>query len=237
MAIDIGGMRIAYKSVKEVFLESDLVSREPFGQFKHWFDQACETKEILEANAMNIATATKDGIPSSRMVLLKSYSKEGFVFFTNHGSRKGQEIIENPHACLCFYWEPLKRSVRVEGVVKKFSEEDTEKYFQSRPKSSQIGACVSDQSKVIKSREVLEAKRDELNEKYLHTDVPVPRPKIWGGFLLEPHTIEFWQGQSDRLHDRIRFNRPLADGTGKKISEGEDFTEGEEGWRFQRLSP
>lgn len=232
MAINIGGMRHPYKNAQEVFLEKDLVSKEPFGQFKQWFDKASHTTGILEANAMCLATATRSGIPSARMVLLKSYGKEGFKFYTNYGSRKGQELVDNPQASLCFYWEPLMRSVRIEGEVKRLTEVESNEYFQTRPRSSQIGANVSDQSKVIASRDVLTEKQRQLEERYTDESVPILKPGNWGGFIVVPRTVEFWQGQSNRLHDRIRFRRLRAD---------EDLPEhsqrGEDGWVYERLAP
>ncbi|KAK8374979.1 hypothetical protein O3P69_019955 [Scylla paramamosain] len=233
MSIDIGGMRKPYKGKNEAFLEEDLVAKEPFGQFKEWFDEACNTPGIIEANAMCLATATKEGKPSSRMVLLKGYGKEGFRFFTNYTSRKGQELIENPQACLCFYWEPLMRSVRVEGRVERIGEEKSTEYFHSRPRSSQIGACVSPQSQVIAGRHILLSKDKQLQEEYKDVKSVIPKPECWGGFLIVPDSIEFWQGQTNRIHDRIRF---------RKLGEDEILDEtltkkGENGWVYERLAP
>ena len=148
MAVDIGGMRKPYHEKSDFFDFKDLVAKEPFEQFKGWFEEASKHSGIYEANAMCLSTATPDGIPSSRMVLLKKYGPEGFTFFTNYTSRKAQELDSNPRAALMFYWEPLQRSVRVEGRVARIEEEDSLAYFRSRPISSQIGACVSNQSKV-----------------------------------------------------------------------------------------
>uniref|UniRef100_A0A0P4W5N0 pyridoxal 5'-phosphate synthase n=1 Tax=Scylla olivacea TaxID=85551 RepID=A0A0P4W5N0_SCYOL len=257
MSIDIGGMRKPYKGKNEAFLEEDLVAKEPFGQFKEWFDEACNTPGIIEANAMCLATATKEGKPSARMVLLKGYGKEGFRFFTNYTSRKGQELtenplasvvfywsyngedrswsrqIENPQACLCFYWEPLMRSVRVEGRVERIGEEKSTEYFHSRPRSSQIGACVSPQSQVIADRHILLSKDKQLQEEYKDVKSVIPKPECWGGFLIVPDSIEFWQGQTNRIHDRIRF---------RKLGEDEILDEtltkkGEDGWVYERLAP
>lgn len=150
MSIDIGGMRKPYLDGKNTFDIADLSAREPFGQFRAWFDEASKHELIEEPNAMCIATASKEGRPSARMVLLKEFgAEEGFIFYTNYGSRKGQELSENPFAALMFYWEPLKKSVRIEGKVEKVSAEKSEAYFKSRPFGSQIGAAVSEQSKVI----------------------------------------------------------------------------------------
>ena len=148
MAVDIGGMRKPYHDKSDFFDFKDLVAKEPFGQFKHWFQEATDHSGIYEANAMCLSTATSDGVPSSRMVLLKKYGPEGFTFFTNYTSRKAGELDSNPRAALMFYWEPLQRSVRVEGRVVRVGEEESLEYFRSRPLSSQIGACVSNQSKV-----------------------------------------------------------------------------------------
>merc|ERR1711911_241209 len=196
-SVNLGDMRKPYKAGHEVFLESSLEAKEPFAQFKSWFDQACVTPGILEANAMSLATATKDGKPSARYVLLKGYGgKEGFRFFTNYSSRKGKELEENPYAALTFYWEPLLRSIRIEGTVKKISSEESEEYFRSRPKGSQIGASVSPQSQVIESRHVFTENEERLLKEFSAENAVVPRPENWGGFSVIPEMVEFWQGQS-----------------------------------------
>ncbi|XP_022096785.1 pyridoxine-5'-phosphate oxidase-like isoform X1 [Acanthaster planci] len=184
--IDVAGMRKAYKAGHEAFTEDELVSKEPIGQFAAWFKVASEQDSIGEANAMTLATASKEGRPSARMVLLKGYDKEGFKFYTNYESRKGKELIDNPHAALCFYWEILSRSVRIEGPVERLTEEESTKYFHSRPPTSQIGAVVSHQSTVIESRDVLTSKDNELKEKYLSTGLAIPKPNYWGGFQGHP---------------------------------------------------
>ncbi|KAL0268627.1 UNVERIFIED_CONTAM: hypothetical protein PYX00_010486 [Menopon gallinae] len=232
-SIDLGAMRIKYKTKNDTFSESDLVSKDPILQFKHWFDIARETPGILEANAMCLCTCTKDGFPSARYVLLKGYGKDGFKFFTNYSSRKGIELTQNPRAALVFYWEPLKRSVRIEGNVEKLSDEESDNYFHSRPKESQISACSSNQSTVIQSRSVLTDKETELKMKYSNDTDVIPRPENWGGYIVIPHSIEFWQGQSDRMHDRVRF---------RHLKENEQLDEeivhkGEDGWVYERLSP
>ena len=235
MAVDIGGMRKAYQAKSDVFLFEDLVSREPFQQFKSWFETASSNEKIYEANAMCLSTATSDGIPSARMVLLKKFGPEGFSFFTNYTSRKAQELDSNPRAALVFYWEPLQRSVRVEGTVTRLSEAESLQYFRSRPISSQIGACVSNQSQVIPDRAVLTDKETELlalygEEKEGRQEVPKPD---WGGYRVVPSVVEFWQGQSTRIHDRIRF---------RTRREGETLDpavsrEGDDGWIIERLAP
>ncbi|XP_012528158.1 pyridoxine-5'-phosphate oxidase isoform X2 [Monomorium pharaonis] len=229
--VDIGDMRIKYKDENEAFMEDHLITKEPIGQFKAWFEEVCNSPQILEPNAVLLATATRDGVPSLRAVLLKGFSKEGFKFYTNYESRKGRELAENPHVALTFYWESLKRSVRIEGIAKKTSAEDSDHYFQSRPYANQIGTAASKQSTVVDSRKTLIAKAKELVAEFPENQVR--RPACWGGFLVVPHSVEFWQGQSDRLHDRIRFRRP-------KTNENIDnilVHKGEDGWVYERLSP
>ncbi|XP_037319421.1 pyridoxine-5'-phosphate oxidase [Pungitius pungitius] len=229
--MDLSDMRKKYKGDEECFEESQLVSLDPIKQFADWFDQATKCPEIGEANAMCIATATKDGRPSARMVLLKGYSHEGFRFFTNYQSRKGSELESNPYACLVFYWEPLNRQVRIEGTVERIPSQSSCDYFRSRPKSSQIGAVVSRQSTPVPDRDYLRQKNAELEEKYKDTDVPMP--DYWGGYVVKPSVMEFWQGQTNRLHDRIVFSRP-RDGAPEP---GELQRAAEGGWVYQRLSP
>ncbi|XP_046410387.1 pyridoxine/pyridoxamine 5'-phosphate oxidase [Neodiprion virginianus] len=231
ISVDIGDMRIKYKDKSETFSEDDLKSKEPFGQFQAWFDEARVTPGVLEPNAMCLATATKDGIPSARYVLLKGFGTDGFKFYTNYESRKGRELEENPNAALTFYWEPTRRSIRIEGTVEKTSAADSDEYFQNRPFHSQLGAHASKQSSVIAGRETLMVKERELLAQ--NTEGQVKRPECWGGFKVIPRSIEFWQGQSDRLHDRIRFRRrePHDKPDGILLHEGED------GWVYERLSP
>ncbi|XP_026468718.1 pyridoxine-5'-phosphate oxidase-like isoform X2 [Ctenocephalides felis] len=231
MSIDIGGMRMKYKTKDDTFVESQLVSKNPFVQFKAWFDVACKTPGILEPNAMCLATCSKEGLPSARFVLCKGYGEEGFKFFTNYGSRKAKDLEENPNAALTFYWEPLKRCVRIEGKVQKVPKDESVAYFHSRPRDSQIGACASEQSTVIAGRHVLINKEQELKEKY-KDDQPIECP-YWGGYIVIPRSIEFWQGQSDRLHDRIKFRKLLP-------NEQIDLNlthEADNGWVYERLSP
>jgi len=232
MAIDIGGMRKPYHDKSDFFDFKDLAAREPFGQFKAWFEEASKHDRIYEANAMCLSTATKDGFPSSRMVLLKKFGPEGFTFYTNYTSRKARELDSNPRAALVFYWEPLQRSVRVEGKVMRVKEEESLEYFHSRPISSQIGACVSNQSQVISSRNILTDKETELLAKYGDGEEPVPKPD-WGGYRVAASMVEFWQGQSTRIHDRIRFRRM---GEEERVDETMT-TRGEDGWVIERLAP
>ncbi|XP_045772532.1 pyridoxine/pyridoxamine 5'-phosphate oxidase-like [Maniola jurtina] len=233
MSIDIGGMRIKYKDKDETFLEKHLVAKEPFGQFKAWFEEACTRKEILEPNAMCLATATKDGYPSARFVLCKGYGKDGFKFFTNHGSRKAKEMAENPNVAATFYWEILNRSVRIEGTVEKLSEGESTTYFHSRPVPSQIAACTSYQSTPIESRDVLCEREKVLEAEYMIPGKEIPKPNFWGGYIIQPRSVEFWQGQRDRLHDRIKFRKPKEG----EVLDGKLLHEGEDGWVYERLSP
>ncbi|KAF8770589.1 pyridoxine-5'-phosphate oxidase-like [Argiope bruennichi] len=227
--MDLGAMRVPY----EPLLERDFSSKDPIKLFDRWFNDACKTDGIREANAMAVATADKQGKPSVRYVLLKSYSKEGFIFYTNYNSRKGREIAENPQVALLFYWEPLCRQIRIEGSISKHSQKESEDYFHSRPKSSQLSAVVSNQSEVIENKEVLIKKREELEQKYADESAVIPKPDHWGGYLIKPDNFEFWCGRSDRLHDRIKFRRPLPN----EIPDEKKTYSGEDGWVYEYLSP
>ncbi|MBP5972707.1 pyridoxamine 5'-phosphate oxidase [Brasilonema sp. CT11] len=193
------------------------VNSNPFIQFRQWFDQALAA-QLPEPNAMTVATATLNGQPSARIVLLKGFDQRGFIFYTNYNSHKGQELAENPQASLVFWWAELERQVRICGSVEKVSEKESDEYFYSRPLNSRLGAWASEQSQVIKSREVLEQRMQELQIQYQNQDVK--RPQHWGGLRVIPTEIEFWQGRSNRLHDRLLYTR-LDDGS----------------WKIQRLSP
>lgn len=182
-------------------LERHQVCDDPIEQFRHWWKDVLDAN-IPEPNGMTLATCTPDGTPSARIVLLKGFDQRGFCFYTNYTSRKGQEIIANPQAALVFWWEPLERQVRIEGTVAQMPAEESDQYFNSRPKGSRIGAWASPQSQAIEGREVLAQNQTDLEEQYKNTEV-VPRPPHWGGFRLEPTRIEFWQGRSSRLHDRL----------------------------------
>jgi pyridoxamine 5'-phosphate oxidase len=180
------------------------VARDPFRQFEKWFQEA-EAAKIPEPNAMTLATATRDGRPSARTILLKGLDGRGFVFYSNYESRKGRELDGNPRATLLFPWIALERQVIVEGVVAKVAREESEAYFHSRPRMSQLAAWASQQSSIISSRAVLEDSLKALDKKYAGQEVPLP-PQ-WGGWRLTPETVEFWQGRRSRLHDRLRFRR------------------------------
>lgn len=210
---ELSSLRKEYS--RHVLDESD-VDLNPFAQFNVWFQQALNAR-LPEPNAMALATATTNGEPSVRMVLLKSFDEHGFVFFTNYEGRKSVELMQNSHAALLFFWPELERQVRIEGGVEKTTRKESEEYFQSRPLESRLGAWASKQGSVIPGRGVLEQKMADLKEKY--RDQEIPAPPWWGGFRVQPAVFEFWQGRENRLHDRIRYT--LDGGV----------------WTIERLSP
>ena len=212
--LDIGAIRTAYKlgSLREADVAADAMV-----QFRKWFEEALE-KDVMEPNAMTLATASTDGVPSARIVLLKDLDDSGFGFYTNYDSQKGVELNGNPAAALLFFWPELQRQVRITGQVVKMGAEQSDAYFHSRPIGSQLGAIASPQSQEVENRAVLESRLAELEKRY-PAGVPVSRPPHWGGYRLTPDTIEFWQGGDNRLHDRIRYSREQA------------------GWKMVRLAP
>jgi len=197
-------------------LSKETADANPIRQFGRWYEEALASG-VPEADAMTLATSTREGAPAARIVLLKSYNDRGFVFYTNYESRKGKELAENAQACLLFYWLSVKQQVRIEGTVEKISGAESDEYFHSRPLGSKLGAWASNQSEVIDTRAELEKRFEEFGWKFGDN---IPRPPHWGGYRLKPHTIEFWQGRENRLHDRLRY-RLQEDGT----------------WLIERLGP
>ena len=182
------------KSYKKDRIEDDAIPEDPLQFFQDWFNQADNSDDILEAKAMNIATVGKDMVPKSRIILLKAFGLEGFHFYTNYSSDKGKALAENPNCCLSFFWPELEKQVIIQGTAVKISEEESEAYFHSRPKGSQLGAMASDQSSVIPSREYLEEKLSSLEEKYDSKEIP--KPKDWGGYVFQPEIFEFWLNEA-----------------------------------------
>ncbi|MER3470332.1 MAG: pyridoxamine 5'-phosphate oxidase [Chitinophagaceae bacterium] len=200
----------------QTLLETD-VAPHPIDQFEKWWQQALQS-EIDEANAMTLCTASSDGMPSGRIVLIKDFSKEGFVFYTNYKSYKGLQLEENPKASLVFFWKELERQVRIVGIVKKVAAEESDAYFNSRPEGSRIGAWASPQSQVIENREWLDNRYQKLAKEM--GGEQIQRPPYWGGYIVQPVIIEFWQGRPSRLHDRIQYT----------LEEGGT-------WKIERLAP
>lgn len=215
MEKDLGNYRKIYH--KSELLEGH-ISDNPMEVFQKWFYEVEQFGTTEEPNAMTVSTLGLDGFPKSRVVLLKKYTHEGFIFYTNYESEKGRAIAENPKVCLSFFWPGAERQVIIKGVAEKVAENLSDGYFESRPDGSKLGAIASPQSEVIASREVLESKLHKLEEEYQGKEIP--RPAHWGGYLVRPASMEFWQGRPNRLHDRIRFVL------------GDDYE-----WKMERLAP
>lgn len=206
------------KSYEKSELTEATVKENPLEQFQKWFYEVEASGGVDEPNAMTVSTLGLDGFPKSRVVLMKKFTFEGFIFYTNYQSEKGKAIEANPSICLSFFWPNMERQVIIKGKAEKIAENLSDGYFESRPTGSQLGAVVSDQSEVVSSRDYLEKKLKELEQKYEGQEVP--RPEYWGGYLVRPISIEFWQGRPNRLHDRIRYT--LQD----------DYD-----WKIERLAP
>jgi pyridoxamine 5'-phosphate oxidase len=205
------------KEYSSAYLNEQDINHDPFKQFELWMHQAVEA-QILEPHAMNVCTVSAEGKPSSRIVLLRGFDRKGFVFYTNYNSHKGNDLEKNNHVCLNFFWSELERQVRIEGIISKVDEQTSIDYFNSRPRESRIGAWASEQSTIIESRKVVEDAFAFYTNKFKDTPI-IPKPPHWGGYLVKPSNIEFWQGRPSRLHDRLKFTRNNND------------------WKIERLSP
>lgn len=197
-------------------LDESQVDKSPFLQFEKWFKEAVDA-HVNEPNAMTVATASKSGKPAARILLLRNFNENGFVFYTNYSSRKGEEIGQNPNCALLFFWPELERQVRIEGKLIKQSSAESDLYFNTRPRTSKLGAWTSPQSKVVKNRKELDELYEQMSQRFPSEDVP--RPAHWGGYVLQPDSIEFWQGRPSRMHDRILYT--LVNGN----------------WKIERLAP
>lgn len=212
---DLSNYRKSYE--KSELLETT-IPEDPINLFNRWFHEVEDFGGMGEVNAMTVSTIGLDGFPKSRVVLLKKYSEEGFIFYTNYNSEKGRAIAQNPHVCLSFFWPNMERQVIIKGIAQKTSENISDNYFDSRPEGSKLGAVVSNQSEVIPSRTFLEENLKQLENDF--EGKPIPRPEHWGGFLVVPSEVEFWQGRANRLHDRIRY-----------------INQSDYSWLIQRLAP
>ncbi|MEP0132919.1 MAG: pyridoxamine 5'-phosphate oxidase [Eudoraea sp.] len=212
---DLGNHR---KSYKKSALTEDAISDNPMELFQKWYYEVEAADGLDETNAMSISTLGLDGFPKSRMVLLKKYTFEGFIFYSNYQSEKGKAIEADPRVCLSFFWPNLERQIIIKGKAEKIAQNLSDGYFESRPEGSKLGSIVSDQSTVIESREALESELKKLEEKYKGKEIE--RPDYWGGYLVRPVSMEFWQGRDNRLHDRIRYSLQA------------DFD-----WKIERLAP
>ena len=212
---DLSDYRKSYE--KSELLETN-VPEDPINLFNQWFHETEDFGGVEEVNAMTVATIGKDGFPKSRVVLLKKFNEEGFTFYTNYDSEKGQAIADNPNVCLSFFWHSMERQVIIKGVAQKVTPATSDNYFDSRPDGSKLGAIVSNQSQVIPSRTFLENNLSALEKKY--ESESIARPSNWGGYIVKPTVVEFWQGRPNRLHDRIRYS-----------------VENEHDWKMERLAP
>jgi pyridoxamine 5'-phosphate oxidase len=225
MSNEIADIRKDYKLAS---LEEADVAANPIDQFTRWWNEAVAS-QIDEVNAMTLATANAAGVPAARIVLLKGYNPNGFIFFTNYESDKGKNLAQNPHAALVFFWKELERQIRIEGRVEKVSAEESDRYFNSRPASSRIGAWASPQSAVIENRLVIEQNVERYSSIFANDSIE--RPDHWGGYIVKPTSIEFWQGRSSRLHDRIRY--VLENSAYNAATD----TRTDLNWKIERLAP
>ena len=216
------------KDYKLASLEEADVASNPIDQFTRWWNDAVAS-QIDEVNAMTLATVNAAGVPAARIVLLKGYNPEGFIFFTNYESDKGKNLAHNPNAALVFFWKELERQIRIEGTVQKVSAEESDRYFNSRPASSRIGAWASPQSAVIENRLVIEQNVERYSSIFANDSIE--RPDHWGGYIVEPRSIEFWQGRSSRLHDRIRYKLETS------AYNAATDTKTDVNWKIERLAP
>jgi pyridoxamine 5'-phosphate oxidase len=225
MSNEIADIRKDYKLAS---LEEADVAANPIDQFTRWWNEAVAS-QIDEVNAMTLATVNAAGVPAARIVLLKGYNPNGFIFFTNYESDKGKNIAQNPHAALVFFWKELERQIRIEGTVEKVSAEESDRYFNSRPASSRIGAWASPQSAVIENRMVIEQNVERYSSIFANDSIE--RPDHWGGYIVKPTSIEFWQGRSSRLHDRIKYT--LENSAYNAATD----TRSDVSWKIERLAP